>query len=88
MVKTYRNPVTNITREITSDSCIWTFFLGFIYYFYKGMFAKGMFYLLIELLLSWTIIVPFIVWIWCTIKVVDDYSEYLEDRGFVLESIR
>lgn len=62
------------------------FFLGALWYCFKGMWSKGLGYLVITLVLSWTLVVPFILWIKMICCFHSDYYEYLLERGYVEDS--
>ncbi|GEM_PF-1989249 len=54
-----------------------------IHHFYAGDNARGVKYLLLSLLLSWTFVVPFVIWIKCIIQAVSVLNMPADQDGNV-----
>lgn len=82
MKKVLYLPNTNLKAEIGEGFNVAAFLFGVLWYFAKGMISKGIFYFLVILLFSWTIIVPLIIWFHMGFNGNKDYYRFLLEKGY------
>lgn len=80
---TLSNKYGTSTKSIQTDGWSWgAFFLGFIWYWVNGMWGKGILYLAVCFITSFTVIVPIVIWFFMAIKFNNEYYEFLLDNGY------
>ena len=84
MKRYFKNKYNGQIREVGEGWSWGVFFFGIFYYLYKGMIGKGLMYLLVNILLVWTIISPILISFWMCLNFNDEYEKYLLDNGFEL----
>jgi len=73
---------TNL-KEVKTEGWSWgALFLGFLWYWIYGMWGKGILYLVVGLILLFTIVGPIALWLYMAINFNKEYYEFLLDSGY------
>ena len=83
-VKLVHKNSPNLIKFASPDGFSWgALLLGVFWYWIHGLWGKGFMYLLIELLVSWTIVGIPIMWVVMGNKFNREYYENLLERGYL-----
>jgi hypothetical protein len=84
--KEYVNPVNNHTVQVKEGFSWMAMLFGPIFYFMNGMIGKGLAWLLAAVVVSPTVVGPFIVWIIAGAKGNKAKEERYLEKGYTIKN--